>query len=252
LIGLQEYLMNNDISYRKLSQMIGISSSAIGLWFKKKYVPENYHEFISTNFNIEKEYINKIINDIEKYDIRYKGFNEYKIVGDTTIIYLKRRNGLILECFIDTKNLQLFLDLGYSWHAVWREDVQNYYATCSIYKDGKVELPYMHDFIMKPSEGYVVDHIDQKKTLDNRENNLRIVERSNNSSNRSGANKNNQTGARNVHKCKTYDGGYVYKVQIMKKGISHCWIFPPDQFEEAKALAAQKREELFGKFKGKG
>jgi hypothetical protein len=111
----------------------------------------------------------------------------------------------------------------------------------------------LHNLIMNIdlSKGVVVDH-KTHNTLDDREENLRIITNADNSANRKGANLNCKTGVRNVHLITKYKGKQEYWVQIMKDGIRYKWEFPIDQFEEACKCAEDKRKELFGEFAGKG
>jgi len=93
-----------------------------------------------------------------------------------------------------------------------------------------------------------VDHKNHD-SLDNKKENLRVVEAGNNSANRKGANKNNGTGVRNIFWSKREN---CYYVSIMKNGIPHKKKFEVDEFEKAKEFAKEKRKELFGEYAGKG
>lgn len=144
------------------------------------------------------------------------------------------------------------IDLGYKWYARYHKIIDNYYVQCNQFDNGKHIVVTLHQYIMNCFNGSPVDHKEPTQTLDNRKSNLRVVEHSDNSANRKGANKNNKTGARNVHLCKIYGGEYIYKVQIMKKGEKFCWEFGLNKFDEACKFAEQKRKEIFGEFAGNG
>ena len=259
MIGLQEYLMNNNISYNKLSQMLGISPSAIGLWFKKKYVPEKYFNTLSEQFNIEIDYINTVVNDIDKFDIRYKNkFNEYEIRENLTAIFLENKKGLRLETIIDTKNLERIKALGYYWHLRYAPNTKTYYAQATIQvtkENGKrgAKSMYLHIEIANPehNKSIYVDHFDHD-TLNNTEQNLRKTENKKNLSHRKGANSNNKTGVRNVNLVNRYGGKQVYMVQICKNGERFKWEFGLHEFNKACKFAELKRQELFGDFAGNG
>jgi hypothetical protein len=104
-----------------------------------------------------------------------KGFNDYKIFDDYTIIYLKKNNGEIIETIIDTEDLQRLIELDYSWHARWAENIEGYYARTTLRKDGKINgtIP-LHKLIMNAPKGVYVDHEDHNG-LNNRKVNLRIT-----------------------------------------------------------------------------
>ncbi len=83
-------------------------------------------------------------------------------------------------------------------------------------RDGKEGL-LMHRAIMKPPDGYEVDHIN-RNTLDNRRSNLRIVSRKQNADNR-GMFKNNTSGVKGVsiHKGK-YQASYRHNGKLIYIG----------------------------------
>jgi len=181
-----------------------------------------------------------------------KGFNKYKICGDVTIIYLEKRNGEIFEGLIDTKNLNRLIVLGYHWHVAWRKCTRTYYIRTTVYREtinGKAiyDMYYLHRLLLNIEDPEIcVDH-ENHNTLDTREDNLRITNKGKNDQHRSGANKNNNTGVRNVS---YIERDNVYWVQMMKKGERFKWSFPANQFDEACKFAEKKRKELFGKYAG--
>jgi len=93
--------------------------------------------------------------------------NEYEVRGDVTVIFLKRRNGRILETFIDTEDLEKVSEYKGTWCAKPRRDKHTFYVM-----NHKGE--YLHRLIMDAPENLVVDHIFHN-TLDNRKRKLRVV-----------------------------------------------------------------------------
>lgn len=176
-----------------------------------------------------------------------KGFNEYKICGDYTIIYLKQNNGNILETLIDTEDLQMLIDLDYSWHARWAENIQGYYARTTLRKNGKINgTKPLHRLIMNATKDMCVDHRKPRETLDNRKRNLRVTTTDKNLKHRKGANKNNKSGYRNV----TWSDSYKsWIVQLYVKGKNMVWrgFSTP---EEANEHAIKMRLKYYGKFCG--
>ncbi len=175
--------------------------------------------------------------------------NDYIIEGSVTKIIVHKLDGSVHEILIDTEDLNKVVK--YLWSASYTKRIDNYYATTSMFQgEGiKNKTVYMHRIIMDANKKDYVDHIESGKTLDNRKTNLRKTNNARNSANRKGANKNNNTGYRNVNWIESTN---EYWVQIMKDGVRYKWIFNADQLEEAVKFAEEKRIELFGEFAGKG
>jgi len=183
---------------------------------------------------------------------------DYKYEDEYVKFYIPRNRGKfqgLYECLIDIEDYERIKNT--IWNVVYRPNIDNFYVAHSEYigvQNGKSisETTYLHNYIMRAKEGQVVDHINMKKTLDNRRYNLRVSESSENSAHRKGANKNSKTGVRNVNLCKTYGGEQEYWVQFCRNGERSNWKFPFDQFDEACAFAEVKRKEIFGEFAGNG
>lgn len=175
--------------------------------------------------------------------------NEYKIVENIVIIYIKNRKMELFEVLIDLDDFEKVEKMGYKLHAKWKKESRNYYIEACIYlgifdNKPKYKTIQLHKFLTNTSEEYIVDHINCN-TFDNRKENLRIVKKDENCSNRRGANINNSIGLRNITYVKKEN---VFRVQIMKKGIRYQKDFKI--LEEAIEYAENKRKELFGEFSG--
>jgi hypothetical protein len=182
-----------------------------------------------------------------KLAAKKKGFNEYKIIGDTTIIYIINKKGKVFEAFIDTEDLQKLIDLDYCWGVGYRTRIKGYYVCRTQYfKDSnnkrKSKTIVLHRLLVNAGDDDYVDHKDHNG-LNNRKTNIVATTNAKNLQNRIRANDNNNTGHLNVS---YIDRVKQYWVQIMKDGVRYKWTFPFDQFEEACQFAANKREELFG------
>lgn len=183
---------------------------------------------------------------------KVKYYNDYDIKGETTELIITRGTGEKVVVLIDTEDLPRVVK--HNWAAGWREDKQRYYIQFIDYyydENGKYKgkTVLLHKFIMQAYGMYKqVDHKNHD-SLNNKKENLRVVEPKNNSSNRSGANKNSKTGVRNVN---WIEKNQEYWVQIMKNGVPYKWIFKADEFEEACKFAEKMRKELFGSYAGNG
>ena len=252
MIGLQEYIINNKVSVIKLAEEIGIKPGTIWRWFNVNNVSEKYHDFLVSKFNVEKEYINKKVNNISTHQPKHKGFNDYKICGDYTEIYIIRKNGDKFTVLIDTEDLPKLIEKDYRWHINVERSMDWIYAT-TIHYEGEVGSKEqmsikLHHFVLDIIDGSLVDHINHN-TLDNRKSNMRITDINKNVKSRRGENRNSSTGVRNVNRSHSDD---ILWVQFMKNGTRYKWDFPASQFKEACEFAEKKRKELFGEFAGKG
>ncbi|MCM3273765.1 HNH endonuclease [Paenibacillus elgii] len=173
-------------------------------------------------------------------------FNDYEIRGDTAVKFIKKRDGQILETLIDTEDLPRLIEYNRSWSsALNKRNKQGifYYALLTTYpypeNKRKGKTLYLHTFIANAPEGYVVDHRN-KDTLDNRKNNLRVTDQSVNMKNRSGINRNNRTGYRNVT---LIDGKYIVQLQIEGKNTR---LGTFDDADEAGEFAKKMRQKYYG------
>ena len=99
--------------------------------------------------------------------------NDYVILGNVTVIFLRRRNGEVIGTLIDTKDLQLLLGIDCKWYAKTTRDEGVYYAY-SGGVNGTQNKIYLHRLLTNAPEGLVVDHVN-RRTLDNRQTNLQVV-----------------------------------------------------------------------------
>lgn len=177
-----------------------------------------------------------------------KGFyNDYKIIGDTTIVYIPTRKGGILELLIDTEELPKLIEWDYPWYARYSSKVNTYYANHSKYI-GKVngkkvnnKTIILHRLLVDAEENDFVDHKNHNG-LDDRKKNLEITTNAINSQNRCEENNNSNTGYLNVSYIESVN---QYWVQFMKNGKKYKKSFSSGKFKEACAFAKIKRKELF-------
>ena len=182
---------------------------------------------------------------------RFKSFNEYKIEGDTTIIYVEKRNGDIHEILIDTEDLDRLIELDWCWHTHWQKWTKSYYAQYTQYI-GKIDNKLTYKYIslsrtlMNVEDSDIfVDH-ENHNTLDDRKENLRVTNVTPNSKNRKSKNSNNKSGFRNVSE---HDNRWIVQLQIEGKNTI-LKRFPMNQLEEAGAFAEEMREKYYGEFAG--
>jgi hypothetical protein len=110
--------------------------------------------------------------------------------------------------------------------------------------NGKTSTKFLHNFILPPKRGFIVDHINRNK-LDNRRCNLRYVTYSQNNMN-SSMQKNNTSGYRGVCWHKKAKKWACF-IKLNKKRI-HIGLF--SNIEEAARAYKNKATELFGDYIG--
>ena len=185
-----------------------------------------YGKYAKIN-NIEKPYnfILPIIKKTEKNKIEQNKAEKNKnsiIYKNDHIIILIKHHEKYYECIIDEIK---YVDVSkYIWH------ISNGYASTHI----KNKIISMHRFLINAEEETIVDHINNNK-LDNRIENLRIVNRTINSHNRISKNK-----YKGVYKTKN-----GFDAKLMKNGIK--LYLGSFKSENEAALAVNKKLiELYG------
>lgn len=128
----------------------------------------------------------------------------------------RNENGVAI---IKTKHLDVLVD-DKMWHDLskhsWRRDGNGYVITDISKDDGSKTTVAMHIFIMEPSKGLVVDHINNVKH-DNRRSNLRISDESENNHNRKKA-----AGKSSKHVGVTKIGEEKWSAYIKKGFTKYC------------------------------
>ena len=133
--------------------------------------------------------------------------NEYKIIDDYVIIYIKKRTREIFETYIDLEDFEKVKSYNLKWSVRLEQHTNSYYVQSSKYLgiiNGKLNYRtvYLHRIILNidniPNGRDIIPHHKNHDTLDNRRYNLEIKNTADNSVNRKEINKNNKSGYRNV------------------------------------------------------
>lgn len=125
--------------------------------------------------------------------------NDFEIRGDTSAIFLKRRDGSVLETLIDTDDLDHVGTFQFTWFAHWSPDLESFYAEGNSQKvNGRQKTIRFSRWVLNAPSGACVDHINHD-TLDNRRSNLRIVSNAENQQNHLTARSDSASGIRGVY-----------------------------------------------------
>lgn len=176
--------------------------------------------------------------------------NNYEINGNITKIFITQKSGNKYTILISTKDLQRLKDNNFSVYIRPNRNNQLLYPLMNKVKNrvngrNTYTSVQLNRFILGVTDDVVVDHINHD-TLDNRRENLRAIEPTNNSTNRKTHNKNNQSGYRNVCWLKV-EGKYV--VQLMIEGKNERLGFF-DNVDEAGKFAEEMRKKYYGTYAG--
>ena len=160
--------------------------------------------------------------------------------------YITNRNGKRFTVLVDTEDIYQLIEFDRPWHAKFANG--DYYVCCSqlLPFGGGIpidKIQYLHRWILNEPDGVLIDHANHD-TLDNRKSNLRYSDRKTNAFNRSGRNKNNVSGYRNVVIIK--DKIYV-QIIVSDKNTK---FGPYDTLEDAAKDAHLLREKYYGEFAG--
>lgn len=121
--------------------------------------------------------------------------NEYEVRGNVTAIFLRRKDGSLIETIIDTEDFSVADSLQGRWMSS-DQTLSSYVKGHLPTRKGKMII--LHRLLMGNPKGKSIDHINGN-TLDNRKENLRIVNKSENGQNRIRLSKRNTSGYRNVY-----------------------------------------------------
>ena len=157
-----------------------------------------------------------------------KKYNNYNLSGEYGIGYTT--NGE--EFYFDLADYEKIKDYCCS------KDINGYIVTNISY--GRRE--YLHRFLLNPDKNMLIDHINHNK-LDDRKENLRIVNSNQNNENRS-ISRNNTSGVTGVS-WSSNRNKWVAQIKINNKSI---FLGRFDNFEDAVAARKEAEEKYFGEY----
>jgi transcriptional regulator with XRE-family HTH domain len=160
-----------DLTQDAVGELLSIKKSGYQLIESgRNSVKLEYQEILEKHFNIPKEKLFLLIDSPEN---RMK--NNYEIRGEITVIFIRRKDGSVIETIIDTEDLELAKNIFGRWSASrGKTERSSLYVACNSLVKGVQKPISLHRLIMGDPQGMLIDHINHD-TLDNRKANLRIA-----------------------------------------------------------------------------
>lgn len=161
--------------------------------------------------------------------------NDYEIRGDVTAIIINSTKHGRQECLISTSKFNLVNELPIRWY-VHKQRNTLYVKGNKPKSNGKRKDIFIHRIVSDAPSGMVVDHINHD-TLNNTDDNLRVITNYDNGQNRKGAQSNSKSGVRGVS---WHKAAKKWCVQIsVNKEVKHIGSF--DDIHDAEHAAIQAR-----------
>lgn len=163
--------------------------------------------------------------------------NSYKITDNCVIIFLTRRNGEVLKCFVDLDNFNAKLKYeNHTWHARYSPSANTYYAQTRY----KGVVIHMHRLLFNlPKANWrnlVPDHLDHNG-LNNRRYNIKIRTKDDNHYYTRRNNPRNTSGFRGVTFVKATNK-WMAQIQVSGKCISKSFLKKEEAITHAELLQA--------------
>lgn len=98
--------------------------------------------------------------------------NQVETCGDYAILSIRRRNGLLLQCMVDSLDIPKLKEFDHQWSAFWSPTARTWYVECR----HNQRLVRLHRWLLNAPEDLHVDHWDHDG-LNNRRQNIRCVTR---------------------------------------------------------------------------
>jgi hypothetical protein len=141
--------------------------------------------------------------------------NNYKIMDNYSEIYFTNTKDKTFTVIVDTEDLHRLLEYGRNLYVseYYTKNAKTSYKRARIYGTKGVKIPVVEFILGCYSKNLEIDHIN-RNPLDNRKENLRLVDHHTNCMNRAN-NKKSKSGIKGVHWCNTHK---LWKVTKSEKG----------------------------------
>jgi hypothetical protein len=124
--------------------------------------------------------------------------NKYEVRGDITAIFINSPKHGDLETIISTAKLEVALSFPNTWYARYEPKTNSFYAVGNMTIEKNKRRTFgLHQWVMSRPKNMVIDHLNHE-TLNNLDENLRVVTKAQNSQNRIGSTRANVSGVRGV------------------------------------------------------
>lgn len=169
--------------------------------------------------------------------------NRFEIRENYVVVFLKRRNGDVLECYVDVEDLAIihegYADSWYPWSSKKTPDL--IYVKGRVMSKGRKKGIFMHRYLfgmIEYEKGKIIDHKNGNGLDNRRKRNLHQVSHVENNQNCHNARKQSKSGIRNVHWVEKR-GFWQVDLCVNKKTV---YIGTYNDIEDAKKAAIQARD----------
>lgn len=164
--------------------------------------------------------------------------NHYEIRGEVVVIFMNSPKYGPMEAIISTDKLEKVAEFPNTWYPAYDPKTKSFYAIGNMtVATNKRSSCGMHAWIMGLPRGKEVDHINHN-TLDNTNENLRVLAPHENKQNKRGVRSDSKSGVRCVWWNKRFNK-WVVELKVLGKKI-HIGLYT-DLFEAEKAAIEARR-----------
>jgi hypothetical protein len=161
--------------------------------------------------------------------------NKYEIRGEVTAIFLKSPKYGAMETLISTTKLDMVKEFPNTWRPIYDKSTGLFYVRGSLNRKSLA----IHRLITNAPFGMQVDHINHD-TLNNTDQNIRVITQAQNLQNQRGSQKNSKSGVRGVNWHK-HMKKWVAKVKVNRKFV---YLGYYHDIEEAERVVKEARARL--------
>ena len=162
-----------NLSIKEFSSVTGVPIPTLYRWKANKTL---LPDIVKGKIVYTNKHLDFYKNNLEYLRGKCKNYYEDDSETGVTTFYTKKGEPF----YVSSIDKDKILNFGHTWYASYIKGTDLYYIVTT---DNKRNLVLLHNFILEPTNGYEVDHVN-RKPMDNTRKNLRQVTKSENCYNR--------------------------------------------------------------------